>query len=242
MACNKESISYAQIQSLIAIMKSRGYIVYKERNRLNIVGVRNPSPRPEKFDDNFYVFYKNDDNKWVGYKYTGTTDPSTSYLNKGGFEDSTSGTAIVPQGQYVDSYAIGKHNGKYDALRQVRPFCVYRDYNRDDILNFNVEDKVCGDFGINIHRAMAGGADDGNGNTENVGIYSAGCQVFNNYYCFQEFMELAGTHADLYGNSFTYTLLDKSLRNKFLVKRSILVAAVGVGVFLTIVGIKKLKK
>tara|TARA_B100000963_G_scaffold8974_1_gene7027 strand:- start:8873 stop:9601 length:729 start_codon:yes stop_codon:yes gene_type:complete len=242
MACNKETLSFAQIKSLVAIMKARGYIVYTEPYRLNIVGVRNPSPRPESFDDNFFVFFKDNDGKWIGYKYTGTTDPSTSYLNKGGFKDSTTGIAIVPQGQYVDTYSIGLHNGKYEALVQEKPFCIYRDYNRDDILNFNVEDKVCGDFGINIHRAMSGGAEDGKGNTLKVGVYSAGCQVFNNYYCWLEFMEMARKHRGLYGNYFTYTLLDKSLRNKFLLKRSIVAAVVGLGIFLTIFGIKKLKK
>ena len=126
MACNKERLSLSQINSLVAIMKAKGYVIYKEPYRLNIVGVRNPSTRPERFDDNFFVFFKNDDGKWVGYKYTGTTDPSTSYLNKGGFSDSNTGTAIVPQGQYVNSYAIGMHNGKYEALVQNKSFCMLR--------------------------------------------------------------------------------------------------------------------
>ena len=55
-------------------------------------------------------------------------------------------------------------------------------------------------------------------------------------------MQLAERHKDLYGNSFTYTLLDKSLRNKFILKRSILLGALLGGGFLIFYGIKKLKK
>ena len=242
MACNKKNLSFAQIQSIISLMRARGYVVYDQPYRLNIIGVRTPIKIPEDFDDYFYVIYKDDNNKWIGYKYTGTTDPSTSYLNKGGFSDSTSGVAIVPQGQYVDTYKIGKHQGDYDALVQKKSMCIYRDYNRDDVLTFNTKDKVCGMFGINIHRAKSGGADDGNGNTNKIGPYSAGCQVINNSYCFNDLMTMAEKHRDLYGNSFTYTLLDKSLRNKFLIKRSVVLLTVGIGIFMTVIGIKKLKK
>ncbi|MCI0447290.1 hypothetical protein L0152_29285, partial [bacterium] len=38
--------------------------------------------------------------------------------------------------------------------------------------------------------------------------FSAGCQVFENAEDFAEFMKLAQRHSKLYGNSFTYTLID----------------------------------
>jgi hypothetical protein len=77
-------------------------------------------------------------------------------------------------------------------------------------------------MGINIHRAKKNGADDGQGNTEKIGLYSAGCQVFQNYYCFLEFMEMCQKQVQLYGDiGFTYTLLDKSLERKFRIKRTI---------------------
>ena len=124
-------------------------------------------------------------------------------------------------GQYVDTWKIRLHSGSYEALGQQRELCVYRDYDRDDILNFNIEDQDCGLFGINIHRAKKNGADDGQGNTEIIGPYSAGCQVFQNYYCFLEFMEMCRRQRNLYGNNFTYTLIDKSLERKFRIKRTI---------------------
>ena len=37
---------------------------------------------------------------------------------------------------------------------------------------YDIKDKTCGRFGINIHRAKPRGADDGRGNTNNIGLYS----------------------------------------------------------------------
>jgi hypothetical protein len=41
------------------------------------------------------------------------------------------GAAILVPGQYCGSHAIGLHQGKYRALRQVKPLPVYRDSNKD---------------------------------------------------------------------------------------------------------------
>ena len=242
MSCDKKTISLSKINSLLANLRAKGYKVYTEPNKLNIIGVRNANTNPIKFDDYIYVIFKNDNNKWVGYRYNATTDPSTKTLAS--LKYNPKGTAILPEGQYEDKYAIRLHNGQYKAVAQKygSNICVYRDYDRTDVLTFNTDSIECGSFGINIHRAKSGGADDGKGNTKNIGDYSAGCQVFQNYYCFQEFMQLAERQKDLYGNSFTYTLLDKSLRNKFLLKRGILASALIGGALLIYFGIKKLKK
>ena len=246
MSCEAKNIGKIKINRLLSLMRSRKYIVYNKPYQLNIIGVRNANTDPNKFDDYIYVVWKNDKNKWEGRKYEATTDPSTVYLKKGGYSDSTSGTAILPQGQYIDKWSIRGH-GKtgYKALGQFqsgedKKICVYRDYDRNSTLNFNVEDKTCGHFGINIHRAKKGGADDGKGNTETIGFYSAGCQVLQNYYCFLEFMEMAEKQKLLYGNKFSYTLLDLSLQRKFMIKRSLYVVSIfgalsliGYGVYLT---------
>lgn len=242
MACNKKQISFAKINSLLSNMKAQGYIVYNKPYQLNIIGVRNPNTNPIKFDDYIYVIFKNDNNQWIGYRYNATTDPSTKTLAS--LKYNPKGTAILPEGQYVDKYTIRLHNNQYNAVAQKRDenICVYRDYDRTDILTFDTNSISCGQFGINIHRAKSGGADDGQGNTENIGDYSAGCQVFQNSYCFEEFMQLAQEHKLRHGNSFTYTLFDKSLRNKFILKRAILLGSIIGGGVLIFFGIKKLKK
>lgn len=244
MACNGKKMSKLKLNRIIKTLRSRDFIVYEEPYKLNIVGVRNYNTNPNNFDDSMYVFYKDEDNNWKGKKYIITTDPSTKYLLKGGigtFEGKKS-TAILPSGQYIDAFRIGKHRSSYDALVQNKPICVYRDYNRNEILDFNIEDKDCGIFGINIHRAKIGGADDSLGNTEKIGDYSAGCQVFQNYMCFLEFMRLAKKQEDLYGNKFTYTLIDKSLENKFRIKKSIYSISILAGLGVLTYGIYKLTK
>jgi hypothetical protein len=231
------------------MMKARRYTVYKEPYKLNIIGERNANTDPNKFDDKIYVVWKNDNNKWEGKEYAATTDPSTKYLLKGGIGsfEGKKATAILPQGQYLNKWTIRPHGvTQYTALGQgggsSSEICVYRDYDRNSTLNFNIEDKDCGNFGINIHRAKKGGADDGSGNTELIGDYSAGCQVFQNFYCFQEFLQMAEKHRDLYGNSFSYTLFDISLKRKFLIKRGIYSAVILGGIALIGFGIYKIKK
>jgi hypothetical protein len=245
MSCEAKNIGTIKINRLLAMMRSKKYVIYTQPYKLNIIGIRNAKTEPNKFDDEIFVIWKDDKKKWNGKRYAATTDPSTVYLKKGGYNNSTSGTAILPQGQYLNKWTIRGH-GKtgYKALGQGQSgedtkLCVYRDYDRNSTLDFNIDDKKCGHFGINIHRAKKGAADDGKGNTKTIGLYSAGCQVFQNYYCFLEFMEMAEKQKSLYGNSFSYTLFDLSLKRKFIIKRTLYtslvigsLALIGYGVYL----------
>ena len=204
MSCNKKILNFSSINSILAILRAKKYIIYKEPFKLNIIGVRNNLLNPKNFDDYIYVIYKNESNNWIGYRYNATTDPSTKYLIKGGFKDPNKGTAILPGGQYVDTWELGPHGQTgYTALRQQKNLCVYRDYNRDDILNFNIENKDCGKFGINIHRASA------YSELENVGMNSAGCQVVQDPNEYKTLIFLAEQAKEQWGNSFTYSLMDQ---------------------------------
>jgi hypothetical protein len=240
MSCDSKKINSVKIKYLLGLMKSKKYVIYNKPFELNIVGVRNKDTNPTKFDDSLFVFWKDDKNNWDGREYAITTDPSTNYLKKGGigsFKGKLS-TAILPSGQYIDTWVIGSHKGQYTALTQAKPICVYRDFDRNETLSFNVSDKDCGMFGINIHRAKVNGADDGKGNTNEIGLYSAGCQVFKNYYCFMDFMQLVKKQESLYRNKyFTYTLFDKWTQNKFYIKRTIYFGAIGLGLSLLGYGI-----
>lgn len=241
MSCeeNSEVLSRFKIRTILGTMKARGYVIYTEPFKMNIVGVRNTDTSPVKFDDTLYVIWKNDKGSWRGKKYIITTDPSTRYLKR---PINKLGAAILPNGQYVDSWKIRKHNGKYYALGQNKPVCVYRDYDRGELLNFDIKSKSCGLYGINIHRAKSGKADDGKGNTEKIGPYSAGCQVFQNSYCFDEFMKMAYRQKELYGNKFTYTLFDWSLLKKIALKRTIFASAVVVSLGLMGAGFYTISK
>ncbi|MEW5725859.1 MAG: hypothetical protein AB1896_22300, partial [Thermodesulfobacteriota bacterium] len=57
--------------------------------------------------------------------------------------------------------------------------------------------------GINVHRAS------GSGRTAHVGRYSAGCQVFQSAEDFGAFIGLCEQAAKVWGNRFSYTLLEE---------------------------------
>jgi hypothetical protein len=181
-------------------MRRRGYTIYKRPYELNIVGVRSPSTVPNSFDDFILVFYQDNNGRWVNHAYPATTDPGTYWLNQPMMPQ---GTAILIEGQYKDTYEIGMHRNKYLALVQrLKMVSVWRDYDRDAVLDFNNGTTYTGWFGINIHHASS------NGTTKTVDKYSGGCQVFANIEDFNSFMAMCEAHRALYGNVFTYTLID----------------------------------
>lgn len=210
------------LANIVTSLYNKGYKVYNSPNRLNIVGIRTASDVSETFDDFIAYFYYDDNGFLRGKICPATTDPSVEYLQK---PMSSNGTAILKSGQYEDAYQIGLHRGKYKALVQRKPVIVIRDKDRDSLLNFFAETQT-GLFGINIHRASRG-----KNNVSIIGLDSAGCQVFMNEADFNEMMKLAEISAALYGNSFTYTLLDekdiyKQTRNYLLVGVGIIMISV----------------
>ena len=185
---------------IINALRFKTYETFVRPYELNIVGIRSDSTLPNRFDDEIHVFFKNGSGKWIHYIFSATTDPGTYWLQN---PMSPQGTAILKQGQYKGAYQIGLHRGKYYALVQSKPVTVLRDYDRNAILDFWNGKPQTGMFGINIHRASV------TGTTKSVDSYSAGCQVFANINDFNLFMQLCEKHKQLYGNSFTYTLIDK---------------------------------
>lgn len=206
-----------------AILKDNGYVLYTAPYRLNIVGLRSRSTKSNSFDDEIHVFYTKPDGKWDYHIYPATTDPGTFWLNNPSYG---AGTAILSQGQHVDCYAIGKHRGQYDALVQVKPVTVIRDYDRDAFLDFQNGTKQKGNFGINIHRAEV------KGTTKFINQYSAGCQVFQNAEDFAVFIKLCKQHEKLYGNKFTYTLIDFRAISRVTVRRIIAATTVAAAMVL----------
>ena len=176
------------LEQLKATMAAKKYAFFEggEYN-LNIVGIRNSSTGNKvtnAFDDLLVVAYQVA-GAWVIKKYPITTD-------NGG------GTARLVCNQYRGSHAIGLHQGKYEALRQVGPVTVYRDFTKDGI--YQTDKTETGVFGINIHKAGVDSA--------RVDDWSHGCQVFKRVADFNEFMLLAKKAAALHGNRFSYTLIE----------------------------------
>lgn len=185
-------------------VKSKEYKWFENGDyNLNIVGVRNSETLNEvtnKFDDYMTVSYKVD-GKWEYNCFGCTTDPGKHWVENIMKE---SGVAILKPNQYRSTYQIGLHQGKYEALRQVKPVQVYRDNNLDVCYDLNEEDVEQGIFGINIHRATKY---EGRTSTQ-IDKWSAGCQVIASNDDWQDFMDLCRQSRDIWGNSFTYTLIE----------------------------------
>tara|TARA_Y100000289_G_scaffold65998_1_gene81004 strand:+ start:4027 stop:4674 length:648 start_codon:yes stop_codon:yes gene_type:complete len=185
---------------------NKGYSFFENGNfNLNIIGVRNDSGDASRFDDFINLLYKIDD-EWVCDIYPATTEPGTRILTKPIVKK---GAAILIPDQYRGVYKIDTHGGKrkYTALCQRNgKVSVWRDNNRDAKPDYiGAEDE--GFYGINIHRQF--GPDE----REYTGGVSAGCQVFQSSVDFYEFMDTCNKAADIWGNSFTYTLVEeKDLR------------------------------
>ena len=229
------ALKQSEIKTLLGVLKSKGYRIYSKPYELNIVGRRTDNTKANSFDDYIYIFYKNNDDDWEGYKAKATTDAGTYWLEK---PMQSKGTALLKGGQYVDTYKIDLHNGRYYALTQrLKPVVVIRDYDRNDVLDFNNGKEETGMFGINIHRASLVGT------TKFIDKYSAGCQVFSNIDDFNKFMEMAYKQKELYGNKFTYTLIDERTYNKRRRRKIIVISLIGIvligGIILTAKLIKK---
>jgi hypothetical protein len=190
---------------LQAVLQKKGYRIFLRPFELNIIGVRADSVKPNAFDDNIYVFFNNSEGKLIEHKFSATTDPGTYWLQN---PMNPQGTAILKEGQYIGSHAVGLHRGKYLALVQKRPLTVIRDYDRNAVLDFMNGREEKGLFGINVHRASE------NGTTKTVDHFSAGCQVFASATDFVLFMSLCERHKAVYGNDFTYTLIDERAVNR----------------------------
>ena len=189
-------------------VKAKGYKWFTADNYdVNIVGVRNAETCGKvtnKFDDCVTISYKDKEGNWNFYCFDATTDPGSHYtenqlLNK-------DGVAILKEGQYRGSHMIGLHQGKYEALRQKKPLKVYRDGNKDDFYDLIEENVHEGIYGINIHRATSREG----GKSVQVDKWSAGCQVIAANKDFKLFMEVVNKAAKIWGNSFTYTLINSN--------------------------------
>lgn len=183
------------------LFKEKGYAWFTKGNyNLNIIGVRsNNNKVTDKYDDILVVDY-NTDNCHKRVCYTITTEPGKYYMQN---LCNPKGAAILVPGQYRGCWQIGLHHGKYKALCQCKAVKVYRDNNKDMIYNMTPKNIDKGIFGINIHRSNKTCI------CNTIDKYSAGCQVFNDPVEFNAFMRLCEAQRKLYGNTFTYTLINE---------------------------------
>lgn len=182
------------------VLENKGYTFFtKGEYNLNIIGVRHKGNKvTNKFEDCIVVIYNTGNEKNIKRIFACTTLPGKKAMEH---PTQIKGTAILKPGQYRSAYKIGYHKGKYKALCQAKSLPVYRDGNKDDKFDLNPISIDKGIFGINIHKAGE--------NSTLVDGWSYGCQVFSKSIDFSSFMRLVERSASIYGNSFTYTLLNE---------------------------------
>lgn len=168
---------------------------------LNIIGIRNLLYGPitdNTFNDALVLLYKVN-GEWKKHIYEFSTDPGITSLSN---PVNIKGCAILKPGQYINVYKLDMHKRKYKALCQrLGPVTVYRDINKDNVLDFNESKIDTGYFGINIHHAKN---DD---TTIYVNSWSAGCQVIRKLSDWYQFLNICEKSEQLYGNHFSYTLI-----------------------------------
>ena len=172
---------------------------------VNIIGIRNSKTEGKVtnvFDDLMTISYKDEDGTWQYHEYDCTTDPGDDWMDNPWLKDK--GCAILKPGQYRGSHKLRLHSGKYLALGQKKDVTVYRDNNRDDNYDLDESKTDTGVFGINIHRATAL-----EGKTSKyINKWSAGCQVIASNDDWFAFLEICQTAREVWGNSFSYTLIE----------------------------------
>lgn len=193
------SLKYSK-EKIETAIKSKGYKWFDESDlQLNIVGVRNSATNKEVtnvFDDKITLSFK-ENGEWKYFEWSNTTDPGKKGVKE---YHNAAGVARLVEGQYINSHALGLHQGKYEALKQAKNVKVYRDANRD--LVYDETKTQEGIFGINIHKAGV--------NSTYVENWSEGCQVFKKASDFVQFMAICRKASKVHGKSFTYTLINSN--------------------------------
>jgi hypothetical protein len=183
---------------IVEVFKKKNYILFEDPYRLNLFGIRNKETQSNTFNDLIGMVYKDYGGSWNTHLYMATTDPGKYWLQN---PMNVNGTAIVVPGQYIDVFTFGTHKSTYKCLVQCAKIKVYRDNDKDDILDFDPITVQSGIFAIQMHRAS-----DSHTSIQ-VDKWSAGCQVIASPIDFADLMEMTENwHAPMYGNKFNYTL------------------------------------
>ena len=194
-----------EIKRIKEIIEKKGYTFFNldKPYNLNIIGIRSKSNIPNSFDDKIIVIYRDNNGQERLLSFKATTDPGLYWLQH---PMNIDGTIIMVPGQYKSCYKIGTHRG-YKALQQVGSMTYVRDADRDKVLDFelinNPKKIITGVFATNLHRANS------DFESTQVDKWSAGCQVIADPVDFAMLMNVCDKSAELYGNKFSYTLLEE---------------------------------
>lgn len=166
---------------------------------VNLFGIRSKSNLVDQFDDILGIAFRDDFGNPIVLEHRGTTKPGLYWLrDKMGNEN---GTFILAPGQYRRCWKIGDHKGYEALVQEGSPFTGWRDGDQNG--KIDPEGKLHQDVtGLNMHTTSF------KNDVELVGAYSAGCQVRQKPEDHRMVIEILKRSAELYGNSFSYTLIN----------------------------------
>lgn len=188
-----------------SLFKRLGYIYFTKGDyNLNIIGIRSNQldQSDDEFNDIFCYIYK-ENGIWSRNFLICTTDSGLHYLEN---PQNQEGTAILVPNQYRGAFKKGLHKGKYPALVQNKSLTIYRDNNKDSILDIDTNEEIeVKGIGLNIHSVYSE-----NNIPEKIGKWSSGCTVIPNLKLFKQFLNVCDQSIKVFGNSFTYTLITEN--------------------------------
>ncbi len=160
---------------------------------INTFGIRSLDLKSCYFNDTLGLYWVDKSGKAQIHLSTGTVDPGSYYLTNPMHPD---GTAVMKFQFKQNAYKIGLHKGEYEALVQCSGLEFYRiskeQFMEDNIgkdadeylINLKGKEVFFGNIGLNQHRASSYRV------LAEVGLYSAGCQVRNNFDEYFRFLQI----------------------------------------------------
>lgn len=171
------------LQKIVDFYKKNNYPLATKKNEVNICYIEGCNSdftlnddRSNYFNDLRLLFTFFDGNPIVLGRWEATTEPGSFYTKN---PLNPKGAARIKFGYYV-AWKVGIHKD-HEALIQVKPVSVYRDFNKDGVRTGDAIDT--GLFGINQHWG-------GDNPFSDVGKWSAGCLVGRTKKGQREFMAL----------------------------------------------------
>jgi hypothetical protein len=184
------------IQNIRSVYKKLGHPFFERGDyNLNNGGIRCRNRKADGWDDIRYSIFK-EKGLYQIYMWVQTTDPGLTGLKK---PCRPEGCAILVPGRYKYKGGYHKNDKSRWSLVQAGEVSVYRDWNKDNLLDFDPKTIQTGWFGINIH-------DPWKDDLEKVGDASLGCQVAHVDYAHHEFMNIYDESVKHWGEKVSYTL------------------------------------
>lgn len=205
----------------IQFMNKSNYVIYWEKWKLNMVGIRTPiNKNINKFNDLLLLWWFEEDEIPGNIKsmkskvkfrlYRITTVPGKTYRING-FEGHDCG--YLKEGQYLD-YHIGLHQKKYTALCGGYQHAWRSKKGKE---NLTPDYSSTGKFGMNIHKSSYNQNPNDSTPTININDWSAGCHVFQVLSNFTEYMSIVNKSKNIVNsNKFTYTLVAENDISQYL--------------------------